>query len=321
MKADERGWGAVPGTGPALQLVMAKGRAYNYKNVYVSIYESGSDDMSGVAISAFQQHLNELDVPHQVGIQREGRHRIDFLALLRNLALKPLYQSNQTYDWVVYLNDVYVRAVDVLTMIDTSKREDAHMACGVDFQLAKKGEITFYDIWVHIDLHGKHFRNRAPYVGHPQSWEKWTKLEPFQVFSCWGGVATIKAELFQKHGIRFRGGFPLECSASECELIGRDLWASNQSRIIVVPSVMSAYTHNDYVKLRLEMENEHGIGGQIRSAAKSPQEWTSVVFQMEAPGEVDCCSLDDMQQDMVDLSRCMKDRCKQVPGWSHRPCG
>ncbi|KAK3237380.1 hypothetical protein CYMTET_52541 [Cymbomonas tetramitiformis] len=79
-------------------------RTLGHSNVFVSIYESGSGDMTALALFAFREHLADLGVPHRVTTQgrprKPGEHRIAFLAHLRNLVLEPLYTSQRAYDQV-----------------------------------------------------------------------------------------------------------------------------------------------------------------------------------------------------------------------------
>ncbi|KAK3242623.1 hypothetical protein CYMTET_47687 [Cymbomonas tetramitiformis] len=312
-----------------LKVVLLLGSDSNFSNIFVSIYESGSNDLTAFTISAFREHLASLGVPHRVVLQGETRQeyqdRIAYLAHLRNKALQPLFESTLEYDRVVYFNDIYVRAVDVVSLITTSNKESADMSCAVDYQLNEVGNLQYYDIWVGIDLDGRHFRNDLPFLKHEESWKRYRELQPFHTFSCWGGLVVIKAEIFQKLHIRFRNGKALECAASECDLLSRDMWAAGRHKIIVVPSVVTAYEHQSYLHIREELELGKGIGGQIGQQMRQenmvwemlnptltliPESLQPVKYKPieQRPAAVECCPLDDVVEEHVDFSHCMDDR-------------
>lgn len=102
------------------------------ENVFVSIYESGSYDNTKAVLRVLDQFLDENGIPRKVVLD-ETTHadeisqtpsdsgwieipngttqlrRIPYLARLRNIAMQPMYElqnSNVVFDKVLFLNDV-----------------------------------------------------------------------------------------------------------------------------------------------------------------------------------------------------------------------
>lgn len=76
-------------------------------------------------------------------------------------------------------------------------------------------------------------------------------MEPFQVFTCWGGAVLFQGSIFQEDRLRFRSGGPLECATSECDIITRDMWSLGYNRIMTVPTSPTAYTEANHNTITL----------------------------------------------------------------------
>ena len=112
--------------------VVALAKAIGPKNVFVSIYESGSYDNTKAVLRILDQALGENGIPRKVVLD-ETTHaeeisktpsengwievpngttqlrRIPYLAKLRNIAMQPLYdlqEANVVFDKILFLNDV-----------------------------------------------------------------------------------------------------------------------------------------------------------------------------------------------------------------------
>ena len=86
----------------------------------MSIYESGSSDDTTHLLNELKGHLDFLGVPYSIvcgNALRENTNRIEFLAKLRNKAMEPLEMLPNSYDQVVWLNDVMYCAESVLQVI------------------------------------------------------------------------------------------------------------------------------------------------------------------------------------------------------------
>ncbi|KAJ1719242.1 hypothetical protein LPJ53_005960 [Coemansia erecta] len=171
-------------------------------------------------------------------------HRIEYMAQLRNKALEPLYLHSHTrrFAKVVFLNDVFFCATDVLELLSQARIHGAHLTCAEDYQL-RHGALAFYDTWVSRDILGNPFKphhlniadDATALVAHLNN-------RPYQVQCCWNGLAVIDAQVFMHpHDIRFRRSAPDECSASECSLLCNDMWAADMHRMVVVPVAKVAY--------------------------------------------------------------------------------
>ena len=225
-----------------------------YRKIYVSIYESSSTDGTNQMLEIISKSLHVSNIPHSIvthgSLVRGDRHRIDHLAELRNAALKPLFEK--PFDRVVFINDVYFCAEDVILL---ALQDDADIACGLDF--AKPDE--FYDSWVARTMEGMPFRNFPPYIWtgavsiNARNFKTYMKglnnmhVVPIEsnssipVGCCWNGLAVMRSEPFY-NGTRFRRNFPGECGSCECSLLCNDFVGKGFNRFVVVTSVRVAYS-------------------------------------------------------------------------------
>jgi len=80
----------------------------------------------------------------------------------------------------------------------------------------------------------------------PSTLKAFKRLEPFQVYSSWNGLAVLDPKPFlPPYNIRFRRGKQGECAASECSLIAADFWKVGFGRVQVIPSVQVSFQHLD----------------------------------------------------------------------------
>lgn len=125
------------------------------ENMFLSIYESNSDDTTPQLLDAFRATLDSLAIPHRIISERTTtRHwpynsspeRIAYLASARNKALEPLasldpeVRLGNTDEWargkVVFLNDVVFMWQDVVELLNTrmeGQEEEYDLACAMDF--------------------------------------------------------------------------------------------------------------------------------------------------------------------------------------------
>ena len=211
--------------------------------------------------------------------------RVPHLAQLRNRVLEPLLASElaNAFTTVVFMNDVFHCASDVLELLYQRRKQQADMACGLDFfsdwmRSRVVGE-EFYDTWVARAINGLQLSTPGKYpmsavpseasaeqflsqsletLGriaslHPPSRARYVANLPFQVFSCWNGMGVINARAFQPpHNLRFRS-IDYSDYASESYLFNVDLWKQGLGKIMVVPSVKLAYNLQDYKVLQKVM--------------------------------------------------------------------
>ncbi len=292
----------------------------NYSNVFVSIHESGSTDNTPTLLMDLKERLVRMDVsvdietslqpdPHQQSDGYLQSERIEKLVYLRNRALRRLTQSEVSYDNVVYVNDVFFCATDLLMLVVSSLSNDADVTCSVDiytkYKKNKKNSQSnllygFYDIWVAKDINGQRFNNFDPMIQREFDREHWRSGRAFQVFSCWNGVVVIKADIFQRKNVRFRAARrPLECAVSECEVFARDLWAMGRYRIIMEPKVVVTYNQDHFVSLM-----KHIKKGFITTKSNWVEDIVRtmehrVQYQTTPPTYVECCSLREKRKFVV----------------------
>ena len=125
-------------------------------NIFVSIYENGSMDDTRLYLTLLRLNLQALNIPHSIFTQDvakpHGIHRIEYLAKLRNQAMKPLFHSTALYDKIVFLNDIFFCAEDVLELVWQSVLNRADLVCGVDYDWPRKDSRGpgFYDTVCYI---------------------------------------------------------------------------------------------------------------------------------------------------------------------------
>ena len=252
------------------------------KNVFLSIYVNDSGPEASKALEAlerrvpcdhslvFEDHLNFDDLPHVTlpdGTKRVKR--IEYLAEVRNRALRPIESSNTIFDKLLYLNDVVFHPIDAtqllfLTNTVVEGETNYRAACAVDFI----NPFKFYDTFATRDIEG--YSMGLPFFpwfaanGDEQSHQDVLDgKDAVRVRSCWGGMVAFDAQFFQKrpglsHEVetaghqspanltvpyRFRAEKDQYWDASECCLIHADIQSPEpgNSGIYMNPFVRVAY--------------------------------------------------------------------------------
>ncbi|KAJ3089875.1 capsular associated protein [Quaeritorhiza haematococci] len=253
--------------------------------LFVSVFESGSKDKTLELLRYLDTVLEELGVPRRIVLSDEKRdpegHRIEYLAHVRNEALKPLYETKTHFSQVIFLNDIFFCADDIKELLHQTDLQDSDITCGLDFG-PRGSDITFYDNWVAHDMDGNMFGITATdFVGHKPTNERLKQGLPFQVSCCWNGVAVLNARAFSdSFGVKFRrivsseidttrlppqqvtrfkGMLPNNtnwnrvyesCSVSECSNLCWDFANKGFDRMVVVPRVRVTYDFPSYSALR-----------------------------------------------------------------------
>jgi hypothetical protein len=183
------------------------------ENVFVSIYESGSYDISKEVLRELDAQLEGLgvrkeivldEVSHADEIARQPSEqgwittpdgetrmrRIPFLATVRNHVFGPLErltEEGKEFDAILFLNDVVFSTEDVLRLLDTNGGEYA-AACSLDF--AKPP--AFYDTFALRDSSGHEaIMPTWPYFRSYVSRHAAEKFLPVPVASCWNGMGKL----------------------------------------------------------------------------------------------------------------------------------
>lgn len=283
-------------------------RTLGTQNIHVSIISSGSFDNTADAVRWLDGRLDEMGVEKTIVIDPathddvikagplddRGRtkngwivtgdanhtdekelRRIPYLSDLRNQGLEPMFSiqrsSGRIFDKILYLNDVYFKPADILTLLATN---DGHfdVACGIDFHYPP----AFYDTFALRDSEGRGpIMSTFPYFRSAETRNAILNGLPAKVASCWNGVLAVDAAPYYSQieqdteesgdsvttGLRFRGvpdTLALKhLEASECCLIHADLIASGQAHrgIFMNPAVRTGYTSRAY---RLTHDNSTG---------------------------------------------------------------
>jgi hypothetical protein len=186
-------------------------------NTFLSIYENDSGEEGGRALHelsdrvpcnksiVFEEHFNLSTLPTVTLPDGSVRtKRIEYLAEVRNRALRPLDEDRDTrYDKLLYLNDVYFDPLDAVQLLFSTNIGDNgatqyRAACAVDFI----NPVKFYDSFATRDLQG--YSMGLPFfpwftsAGAGQSRQDvLNQKDAVRVRSCWGGMVAFDAKYFQ----------------------------------------------------------------------------------------------------------------------------
>ncbi|KAJ2241797.1 hypothetical protein GGI13_007196 [Coemansia sp. RSA 455] len=238
----------------ALQL-LALADTLGHGQVFISIYENGSEDRTKEILHRFDSMLESLGITHRIladnTCKLRNMHRIEYLAKVRNLALEPLYSSDAKYGRVLFINDIFFCMTDLLELLFQARTHSAHLTCGEDFDMFN-GAPGFYDIWITQDMRGEMPKKEMHRISNDDiTMVAQMRDRPFQVQCCWNGAALIDAQVFRgDNGLRFQRSAEGECSASECSLFCNDMWAKGFRHAVMVPRVKVSYDINTHNLLR-----------------------------------------------------------------------
>lgn len=230
------------------------------ENCALSIVEGRSTDGTYLVLHELRHALRELGVYYRldqsdIEPHGEGKDRIEELGKLRNMALDPLRDEPEIFSEspiTVFINDVALCPDDILELFYQHTLQNATMTCGFDW--TEEGDL-FYDVWVSRTMTGNTFFeipqdgswtfSRNLFWDDPAGKDKYSRFQPFQVFSCWGGMVTLDSRPFMTRDIEFRRNMEGECYGGEPQLLGSDLVKLGISRVLVVPTVNVAYSDTE----------------------------------------------------------------------------
>lgn len=112
-----------------------------FQNVYVSIYENGSNDQTKALLRIFDALCKSVGLRVQIRTSMRTRgnfnHRIEYLAEVRNAAFVPLHElrdaHGELFDTIVFMNDVLPCVDDLLELIWQSRLNNAGITCAADY--------------------------------------------------------------------------------------------------------------------------------------------------------------------------------------------
>lgn len=112
-----------------------------YHNVFVSIYENGSNDQTKALLKIFDSLARTVGIRIIIRTSMRTRgqfnHRIEYLAEVRNAAMVPLHElrdnENEVFDSIVFMNDILPCVDDLLELIWQSRRQNAGITCAADY--------------------------------------------------------------------------------------------------------------------------------------------------------------------------------------------
>jgi alpha-1,3-mannosyltransferase len=230
----------------------------------------GTDDVLTALTPALQAiHLASYTF-QTAELNSSSESRIEILAMLRNIALEPLFRPEHPLSadvsedaTVLFINDVAACPEDILELVLQRRNLGADLVCAFDWSNPfDDGGPTFYDVWVSRTMKGNWFFNIPPDTGgwehaHDLFWNdpatraRFDALLPFQVFSCWNGATAFGAKPILD-GLRFRASNEEahECFQGEVQLLCKDMWHRGFGKIAVVPTVNLEYTNEKGKKVK-----------------------------------------------------------------------
>ena len=256
--------------------LLALAKELGEKNIFISIYESGSWDGTKGALRELDKQLEAFGVARQVTLSerthkdeleapigdgwvetKRGRkelRRVPYLANLRNKAMDPLAKMPQAdrrlYGKVLWINDVVFTVEDVLELLGTREGEYA-AACSMDFSKPP----VYYDTFALRDSDGHEAVSTTfPFFRSQPSRDAMVQGQPVPVRSCWNGMIAFDAEPFvSMEPLQFRGVkdslAKSHLEGSECCLVHYDNPLSGQKGIWLNPNVRVGYTSDAYKKV------------------------------------------------------------------------
>jgi len=275
------------------------------QNCALSIVEGRSTDGTFEILKALGEDLDNIGFQYYLNTSEidpfGSGHRIEALAELRNMALRPLIDQQLEFAedaTVVFLNDVAACPDDILELVYQRAVQNADMTCAMDWTYVGP-DPTFYDVWVARGMTGDSFFRIPPDGSWDSAWNLFWNDDaararlhagkPFQVFSCWNGAVAFPAKPIVAGQIKFRAHYDAECYQGEPKLFCKDMWANGYGKIAVVPSV------------NLEYSDE--AGKKIKDLKGYVQRWTGgegddikISWKEDPPEKVKCMPAYDHQE-------------------------
>ena len=271
----------------------------------LSIIEGRSDDNTYQILDGLKQELRRLGVEYYldssaINPHGEGANRIRELSTLRNMAIAPMLRDQELYgpDTIInFINDVAACPEDILELLYQHKYQNATQTCAFDW-IHDGG--CFYDVWVSRSLTGDTFFE-IPQSGswdfsenmfwdHDVSKAKFGRVQPFQVYACWGGMVTLDARPFLNRSLEFRASVEEngvgECYLGEPTTLAKDMWKKDIARIVAVPSVNLGYSNEEGAKIK---KRRGFVSDHVNTTLPAQQPQTeSVEWQKTPPGHLKC---------------------------------
>ena len=211
----------------------------------------------------------------------------------------PLISERKKYSdetITMFINDVALCPDDILELLIQHVHQNASMTCAMDWVY---GGDVFYDVWVSRSMSGNTFFEISQDVSwafhknlfwdEPVSKSKYREFQPFQCFSCWGGMVTLDSRPFQNGDVLFRNSTDGECYAGEPTTLASDLHRLGLGKIATVPAVNVAYNDHEgsitkhrrgYVHDRVNVSLPFEFG--------SGEQQTTQIEWLPPPGQIKC---------------------------------
>jgi len=269
-------------------------------SLFLSIYDSGSVDLTPHFLESFSLILEKVGVNHRIvsnySDRYSGKHLIKFLSSVRNKAMEDFFRKPLNfYDYVIFLNEVYFCFEDIIRLLVYN----VDIACGMDFTDTGVHPIL-RDVWIARDIQGERLQWNPPFSTHNETAKRIMNGKPFSVFSCSNGIVAMKASIFYRN-IIFREAHSeyQECPASEFSLLCKNVWDIDEhARIVMDPHVRVAYNRFAFHKI-----NQMFWLQSDSALIQTPNIVERNIPFFEKPRKWNCCPIIDSVMD-VTLGSC-----------------
>ncbi|KAJ5671400.1 hypothetical protein N7507_000527 [Penicillium longicatenatum] len=283
------------------------------KHSAISIVDGGSDDGTWEVLEALKPFMDKMGVQYFLVASdhiSSDANDTETLANLRNQVLQPLKAKGveplhalaSMYSpeaVVIFLDDIAMCPEDILELVFQHIHQGAQMTCAFDWIF--NGSV-FHDVWASRSLAGNTFFQIPPdgslaasdnmFFDDRINKPRYDAFLPLQVYSCWGGMATLNAVSFAEDTIRFRPAEQTEadCYKGEPMLLAKDMYSQGLGKILAVPSVNVAYTDNEAT----ETKHIRGyVGDHINTSSQKLNEYEVVQWQTAPPNMIKCLAHSD----------------------------
>lgn len=239
-------------------------------------------------------------IPHNSTATLKEKHT----AKLRNKVLEPLkiVGAQGVIDdlagiyspeaLIIFVDQISLCPEDILELMFQHVKQGASMACpfvwtgnGTQFGDLLVSRSLAGDTFFEIPHDGSLAYSQDLFWNDEVSQGHFNTSRPFQVFSCWGGMATLDAASFAEKTFRFQSSRPGECQMASPMLLARDMWRRGRAKILAVPSINVARFDEEAVGAK-------ALRGYVSDHVDSLQPMLNqteyISWQTKPPGMIKC---------------------------------
>jgi len=169
-----------------------------------------------------------------------------------------------------------------------SRRGYPDVVCAMDYDGHQQGGIAYYDHWVFRDRGGEHLgQHQFPFF--PDSFDRaaYREARRMDVSMCWGGMASIRGDLFWQHRLTLRARTE-SCAASECGHIDIDVMSLKGTNAWIQQDTMTAVSYHQHHRNQLVHEDWYNIQHRLEHRRR--------MREKRLKSEISTCLTEDSNQ-------------------------